>query len=140
MKKHRLIDPKALDAECEAAHASKRERDPALTAALAGPAGGARPTLRELHALLSSAQTESAVALRHVTRNAEDALARLEARLDHMEREAMCFAGAFDISKSYSRNDCVQRGNALWLALVKTTAGDAPGASASWRRIAESRA
>ena len=74
-----------------------------------------------------------------VARELVKALTDLEARLDHMEREAMCFAGAFDVSKSYSRNDCVQRGNALWLALVKTTAGDAPGSSSSWRRIAESK-
>ena len=136
---NRLINAKALDAECEAAHASKRTR-PELTAALNGAAGGARVTLRELHALLSSAQTESAVALRHIAKAAEAALDALEDRLAALERTALVWAGPWAAEKSYTPNDLTQRGAGLYVALVATKAGDAPGASASWRRIAESRA
>ena len=67
-------------------------------------------------------------------------LARLEERLGQLERDALVYAGSWDVAKAYARSDLVQRGSGLYIALIATKAGDAPGASASWRRIAESRA
>ena len=135
---NRLINAKALDAECEAAHA-RRTRAPELAAALAGPAGKAKVSLAELHELLSTASAETATAMRHIVRNAEAALARLEERLGQLERDALVWAGGFDPAKTYARNDLCQRGGGLYLALVDVRAGDVPGASSSWRRIAESK-
>ena len=136
----KLIDRKRLATELEVASTSKAATAPELAAALAGPAGKAKVSLAEVHELLSTASAETATAMRHVVRNAEAALARLEARLDEIEREALRFAGSFDVARTYDRNDLCQRGGSLYLALVETRAGDMPGASASWRRIAESRA
>ena len=136
----KLIDQARLDAEFEAASKRKRTRAPELAAALAGPAGKAKVSLAELHELLSTASAETATAMRHVVRNAEAALARLEERLGQLERDALVFAGGWDPSKTYAANDLVQRGGALFLALVATKAGDMPGSSASFRKIAESKA
>ncbi len=137
---HRLIDPKRLDAELEAASNRKRERNPALREKLAGAAGAKPVMLRDLFEMMSTASAESAAALHHIAKNAEAELARLEARLDELERTAMVFAGPHDIAREYDPSDVVQRFSGLWIALVATRAGDVPGASPSWRRIAESKA
>ena len=88
----------------------------------------------------TDAQRLPTIALRHVARNAEAALDALEDRLSALERTALVWAGPHDISKSYAANDLCQRGGSLWLALIDVKAGDAPGSSPSWRRLAESRA
>ena len=65
----------------------------------------------------------------------------IDARLAALEqRRTLAFAGPFDVTRGYRQDDLVQRGAALWLALTETKMGDMPGASPSWRRIAESRA
>lgn len=136
----KLIDPKRLDAELEAARASKRAQAPELAKALAGASGKSTVCRRDLVEMLAASQRDAAVTLRHVARNAETELARLEDRLAAIERTALVWAGPWAAEKGYAPNDLTQRGAGLYVALVATKAGDAPGASASWRRIAESRA
>jgi len=64
----------------------------------------------------------------------------ITARLEALEsRRALSWAGAHDIGRTYAPGDLVQRGGALWLALTAVTAGDGPGASPSWRRLADSK-
>ncbi len=75
-----------------------------------------------------------------VAREVVKELGQLEARLGQLERDALVWSGAWEPAKTYARNDLCQRGAALWLALVDVKAGDVPpGASASWRRLADSK-
>ena len=74
-----------------------------------------------------------------VAREVVKALGDLEKRLGQLERDALVFAGAWDPTKTFAANDLTQRGGSLWLALVDVKAGNVPGASSSWRRIAQSK-
>ena len=78
-----------------------------------------------------------AVVAREVVRE----LGHIEARLEALEaRRTMSFAGPHDPGHAYAPGEVVQRGGALFVAMAHARAGDVPGASASWRRIAESKA
>lgn len=79
----------------------------------------------------------AAVAARELVKE----LGQVEGRLRVLEqRRSLAWAGAYDVSRGYHQDDLVQRGAGLWVALTETRAGDMPGSSANWRRIAESRA
>jgi hypothetical protein len=139
----KLIDKPRLDVELDAHFKDKKDkpaRPPELAAKMAGAAGDSPVRRRELVDLVSSCQDTQGLVIRHLAGNVEAALAGLEARLEVLEaRRTLTWAGAHDIGRTYAPGDLVQRGGALWLALTAVTAGDGPGASPSWRRLAESK-
>jgi HK97 family phage prohead protease len=50
--------------------------------------------------------------------------------------DALRFRGVYEDGRAYSRNDLVQRGGTIWVALIETHA--TPGKSADWRMLVKS--
>lgn len=137
---NRLIDRKRLATELEAASTSKAATAPELAAALAGPAGKSKATVRDVHDLLDAALSMTAAKLKHVVENAETALADLEARIAALEaKRLMSFAGPHDPGHAYAPGEVVQRGGALFVAMAHARVGDSPGSHAAWREIARAK-
>jgi len=113
MKVKYLIDPTRLQAELEAVH----KRTPATDTASLG----------------SALSEQMAAMLRHLASRTELAFEALTAEVRDYTRLRMRFCGPYAPGTSYAPNDCVQKGGALWIALIETT--EPPGASSCWRQI-----
>lgn len=81
---------------------------------------------------------EIAIALMGKSKKTDAHIATLEGRLAALEqRRLMAFRGAHDPGLSYASGDAVQRGGALFVALVGTS--ETPGSSSCWRELARAK-
>ena len=64
--------------------------------------------------------------------------AKLERRIDELERRSLKYAGTWSENEKYLPNLLVTHAGALWCSVKATAKGEMPGKSGGWKLVSKS--